>query len=402
MKYGLKDQRKNWRQGTALCLATTIVMAAPAEARRDPAPIVYAEQGDQPAPASGKKAAPAAVKTGKRIEFRYPDRPELAYGTDGVRQVEADAPLAFSSSTSAIAPEAARRYAHTEPPRASGGVNGLDPSITSSGFDARATAARIAAAKPPTPAQKPAPVAAVDAPSSYSVRGVSFSPEAGRTYDETGIASWYGPGFHGKPTANGEIFDQEAMTAAHPTLPLPSLVQVVNLKNGQEVVLRVNDRGPFIEGRMIDVSRRAAEILGFEAAGQTQVRVRYLGPAAVGGPQASSGQTYAPKIQPITAAPVIAQSPLPVPDLNLAPTLGMQGHFVQLGSFANIANAERLRASLDATLPVDIEQARVRNADFFRVRVGPFASRSRAEQVRGELAQRGLADGIVLTEATGA
>src|SRR5690606_6879039 len=98
-------------------------------------------------------------------------------------------------------------------------------------------------------------------------------------YQETGTASWYGPQFHGQRTASGEIFDESALTAAHPTLPIPSLVQVTNLENGREVIVRVNDRGPFVGERLIDLSRAAAQVLGFESAGHARVHVRYLGPA---------------------------------------------------------------------------------------------------------------------------
>ncbi|HZB93752.1 MAG TPA: septal ring lytic transglycosylase RlpA family protein, partial [Stellaceae bacterium] len=96
----------------------------------------------------------------------------------------------------------------------------------------------------------------------YEVSGVWYYPAVDWNYDETGIASWYGKEFHGRSTANGEIFDLNALTAAHPTLPMPSIVQVTNLENGRSIELRVNDRGPYVNGRIIDVSRRAAQLLG--------------------------------------------------------------------------------------------------------------------------------------------
>lgn len=377
-------------------------LAAPhADARRKPAPITFAPQGDKPQPSPTQSAGTArqsGATPGKRIEFRYPDRPDMVYSNGNARSVDNAAPIAFSSSRSAVAPEAARQYANTRPPQAASPSIGADPVISTGGFDARATAARIAAQETPAAASSaPAPAAsALTASGSYSVRGAQISPQGGAAYDETGLASWYGPGFHGNPTANGEIFDQDAMTAAHPTLPLPSLVQVINTENNREVVLRVNDRGPFIEGRMIDVSRRAAEMLGFEEAGQAKVRVRYLGPAPV------AGAPYKSPVQTSPAAPARKAAPIPVAledvpaRLNRAPAPGEPGHFIQLGSFADIANAQRLAVSLDATMPVDIRQARVNGADYFRVWVGPFASRTRAETVRTELSSRGIADGIVL------
>lgn len=115
----------------------------------------------------------------------------------------------------------------------------------------------------------------------YYVGGKRYVPEDDPGYDRVGIASWYGSDFHGRLTANGEVYDQNRLTAAHPTLPLPSEVRVTNLKNGRSVVVRVNDRGPFLHDRIIDLSRSAAHHLGFANKGTTNVRVTYLGPAAL-------------------------------------------------------------------------------------------------------------------------
>ncbi|MBI3420070.1 MAG: septal ring lytic transglycosylase RlpA family protein [Proteobacteria bacterium] len=110
----------------------------------------------------------------------------------------------------------------------------------------------------------------------YSVAGETYYPKEDYSYDETGIASWYGPGFDGRRTANGEVFDPTELTAAHPTLPMPSLVRVTNLDNGRSVVVRINDRGPFAAGRIIDLSQRSAQLLGFEGPGTAKVRVTIL------------------------------------------------------------------------------------------------------------------------------
>lgn len=123
-----------------------------------------------------------------------------------------------------------------------------------------------AAPKPPAPGVK------VGKP--YTIEGQTYYPEYDPEYDRTGMASWYGPGFHGKKTANGETFDQESITAAHPTLPMPSLVRVTNLENGLSAVVRINDRGPFKDSRIIDLSRGTAETLGIK--GLARVRVQYL------------------------------------------------------------------------------------------------------------------------------
>lgn len=108
----------------------------------------------------------------------------------------------------------------------------------------------------------------------YDVGGKTYYPEYDPTYDETGLASWYGPGFHGGSTANGEKFDTHDLTAAHPTLPMPSLVRVTNLENGKTLVVRINDRGPFAKDRIIDLSKASAQKLGVK--GLSKVRVQYL------------------------------------------------------------------------------------------------------------------------------
>nr|WP_255720245.1 septal ring lytic transglycosylase RlpA family protein [Acuticoccus kalidii] len=117
----------------------------------------------------------------------------------------------------------------------------------------------------------------------YKVGGRWYHPEVDEDYNEVGMASWYGPKFHGKSTANGERFDQNALTAAHPTLPIPSYVRITVAKTGKSTVVRVNDRGPFHGNRIIDVSKAAAVKLGFRLNGSAKVRVEYLGPAPVGG-----------------------------------------------------------------------------------------------------------------------
>jgi rare lipoprotein A len=110
----------------------------------------------------------------------------------------------------------------------------------------------------------------------YRVAGQWYYPRVDYAYHEKGLASWYGPNFHGKPTANGETFDMRKVSAAHKTLPLPSIVRVTNLENGRSLVVRVNDRGPFIRGRIIDLSQKAAELLGFVEQGTTLVEVQLI------------------------------------------------------------------------------------------------------------------------------
>ncbi|MCC6949034.1 MAG: septal ring lytic transglycosylase RlpA family protein [Bradyrhizobiaceae bacterium] len=117
----------------------------------------------------------------------------------------------------------------------------------------------------------------------YTVGGRTYVPEHNPAYRAEGLASWYGRDFHGRLTANREVFDMDAISAAHPTLPIPSYARVTNLANRRSLIVRVNDRGPFKEGRIVDVSYKAAELLGFHKNGIARVRVEYVGPAALEG-----------------------------------------------------------------------------------------------------------------------
>src|SRR3982751_882603 len=145
-------------------------------------------------------------------------------------------------------------------------------------------AACSTAPKPPPP--EPAPAVTVP-PSAgvykigqpYQVDNVWYYPREQPDYDETGIAPWYGPTFYGRATANGETYDGNQLTAAHKTLPLPVNVRVTNLDNGKSLVVRVNDRGPFKKGRLIDLSEHAADLLGYRGTGTARVRVTFLGRA---------------------------------------------------------------------------------------------------------------------------
>ncbi len=127
--------------------------------------------------------------------------------------------------------------------------------------------------------QAPAPGARVPGTMKpYQVRGVWYTPRFDPDYDEKGVASWYGEQFHNRNTANGEVFDMDLVTAAHKTLPLPSIVEVTDLDSGKKIRVRVNDRGPFVDGRIIDLSKGAAKKLGTYQRGVARVRVRYIGP----------------------------------------------------------------------------------------------------------------------------
>ncbi|WP_332065558.1 septal ring lytic transglycosylase RlpA family protein [Bartonella sp. CB189] len=113
----------------------------------------------------------------------------------------------------------------------------------------------------------------------YKIKGKWYYPQNDPTYKRVGEASWYGPYFHGRLTANGEVYDMNLLTAAHPTMPLPSYARVTNLKNGSSIIVRVNDRGPFMKDRIIDLSKQAATMLGYVNAGVTDVKVEYVSEA---------------------------------------------------------------------------------------------------------------------------
>ncbi len=238
-------------------------------------------------------------------------------------------------------------------------------------------------------------VAAMNVPSSvfentqkigdpYTIAGKVYHPEADPYYDEVGTASWYGPKFHGRDTANGEVFDMTSITAAHPTLPIPSLVQVINLENGREIVVRINDRGPFAKDRIIDLSQAAARALDMESKGKSEVRVRYLGPAPKI-PEVSLAQSNRDEIDQRSTRSGYA-----------VPPVGGQ-YYVQAGSFQNMDNARAMHSKLSPQFEeADIVSAHVRGKNHFRVMIGPFSDRNAAEVTNVTLASKASVEGLVI------
>lgn len=227
----------------------------------------------------------------------------------------------------------------------------------------------------------------------YTVNGVTYTPKEDPFYNETGTASWYGPDFHGNLTANGETYDMMSMSAAHPTLPLPCYVLVINRENGKQVVVRVNDRGPFKKGRVIDLSRAAAERLEMIDAGTADVRVQYLGPAERAGdsPLMTSDPIEPFQIAEATLTPPPATKQIKSP----RPTMP-DAHFVQLGSFASRDNANGLLAQVSGDTDLGaVVFANVNGADRYRVVLGPYSSKSEADNARLNMSRRGF-DGIVI------
>lgn len=208
----------------------------------------------------------------------------------------------------------------------------------------------------------------------YSVLGRDYVPLKIRTaYKERGVASWYGKKFHGQKTSSGEIYDMYAMTAAHPTLPIPSYVRVTNPANGKAVVVRVNDRGPFHAGRIIDLSYTAAHKLGYIGNGSTPVELETVTPGSL--IAVSPAPTF--DDDPIAR---FANQPDPPPAAAPPPAPPAKGTFLQLGAFGNPDNAESFRARIARELDWAGERLRTEAAGaLHRVQIGPFASRAEAE-----------------------
>src|SRR5690348_14355278 len=186
---------------------------------------------------------------------------------------------------------------------------------------------------------------------------------------QVGVASWYGPGFHGNRTANGEIYDQYEMTAAHPTLPLGTRVMVTNLTNGRSVEVRINDRGPFVDGRVIDLSYAAARTIAMVGPGTARVRIDVLGAALAPAPP-----------PPSPRAPAPALAPPPLHDLPTSLFL------VEVASLSDAGRAEHLASVLKSRLPETFVSPLPGGAGtYYRVRIGPFPLRdaavARAERV---------------------
>jgi rare lipoprotein A len=214
----------------------------------------------------------------------------------------------------------------------------------------------------------------------YSVLGRDYVPlrEVG-IYRATGIASWYGRKFHGQKTSTGETYDMYGMTAAHPTLPIPSYARVTNPGNGRSVVVRVNDRGPFLAGRVIDLSYTAAWKLGYVGNGSTLVQVESIVP----GMDTSIVQTTAVDADPIAQIAAMSEPPAkPLPIISDA-----RGIYLQLGAFGSADNAEALRSRLAREL-ADLGGQLVIRAEggLHRLQLGPWSTREEARRIADKIA----------------
>lgn len=234
---------------------------------------------------------------------------------------------------------------------------------------------RRVAAPPPSPAPpgKPGKIPATQRP--YTINGQTYTPlHTAEGYNETGVASWYGPNFHGKRTSNGEVYDMESMTAAHKLLPMDTWVEVRNLENGKTATVRVNDRGPFVDGRVIDLSKAAARSLGVLGRGTAKVEVVALGYKKVGTGVAGRPAEYQP------------------------PASYQEGVFtVQVGAFSDPANAQRLAERLRPTWG-QVYVVRYDRGDrvFHRVRVGQVKDISQAKELETRLRAAGMAEAFAV------
>jgi len=237
----------------------------------------------------------------------------------------------------------------------------------------------------------------------YRVDGKTYVPRENPNYVAVGYASWYGRDFHGHRTANGEIYDMAELTAAHPTLPLPSYARVTNLANGSSIVVRINDRGPFVRGRIIDVSPKVAELLDFRRAGVTRVKVQYVGPADISvddhrlllasyrGPGAKAGGTFN-FAKTIMAGAVLASAPASPPKKRIAPidfgiadpdpaNLGVS----PLALRVNLASSY---ASADALTPAQSAAANLATSERV-IQLGAFSDPANASRVISAFARFG-------------
>lgn len=290
--------------------------------------------------------------------------------------------------------------------------------------------------------QKAASVGKYKIGNPYQIKDVWYYPKVDFDYDETGIGSWYGSKFHGRKTANGEIFDMNEISAAHRTLPMPSIVRVTNLGNGRTLNIRLNDRGPYAHGRIIDLSRRAAQLLGYEKQGTARIRVRILAAesrllaarmkgdaelAEIGTPITIDSMPK-PKVSSqalpvlgnndqngqLSATPVsVPAQPEPVvapirndqlaasvisDEVTLEPVLQQTRIFIQAGAFANFTNANRVRAILANIGSVKISPVLVNGRDLFRVRVGPINSVAEADHMLEQVIASGYTDARTIVD----
>ena len=255
----------------------------------------------------------------------------------------------------------------------------------------------------------------------YQVAGRWFTPHEQPGYDKTGQASWYGEAFHRRRTSNGEWFDMNTLTAASATLPLPSYAKVTNLENGRQVIVRVNDRGPFVDTRVMDLSKRAADALGYRQKGLGHVRIQLIGPAplndhgqhlmamnqALGNGASltqlasiSENPNQRPNIQVAAAKPRKAKIEQPVQQATYEPSAqppSNAGFIVRVAVFHSLDNANTAYASLASFGPTQIIRAVGANGPLYRVQMGPLDSEQDAQAALETAISSGFEDARIVT-----
>ncbi|MDQ6954687.1 MAG: septal ring lytic transglycosylase RlpA family protein [Mariprofundaceae bacterium] len=222
----------------------------------------------------------------------------------------------------------------------------------------------------------------------YQIAGKWYYPLASsKGYNETGIASWYGEKFHGRTTANGERYDMHKISAAHNTLPMPSMVRVTNLDNHRSVIVRVNDRGPFVKNRIIDLSYAAAKALAYDQQGTAHVRVTSLDSEAM-------NKEISNKKKAHQEAPLIPKVTIPIATDSAAKKGAI---YVQLGAFSSYDNAKRLHEDLTHNYP-NIRIHHTTGTPWYRVRIGPYHKVSDSEAVILSLQQQGYPHAMLVIE----
>jgi rare lipoprotein A len=278
------------------------------------------------------------------------------------------------------------------------------------------------AERPPQPESVPDIVPRIEPrsrngnPPFYDVMGKRyFVLSSSSGYVERGVASWYGPGFHKVRTSTGELYDMYGMTAAHKTLPLPAYVRVTNLQNGRSIVVRVNDRGPFVGNRIIDLSYTAASKLDMLRNGTAMVEVRTIEPGSIGAPLAApltasgaASGTAAPVAAPLTATPLTTAETAPTtPAESTAPEAASDASaggvssvpvpralFIQAGAFSDPKNAERLLEKLrgGGYGKVFVRDNEIAGRRMYRVRIGPVPDVAEFDRIVAALERAGITD----------
>jgi len=234
-------------------------------------------------------------------------------------------------------------------------------------------------------------------PASYVVRGKRYyTKTSSKGYRERGVASWYGTKFHGHRTSSGESYDMYKMSAAHKTLPLPTYARVTNLRNSKSVIVKINDRGPFHDNRLIDLSYAAASRLGILGKGTGLVEVEAIDPLSYAAAESPRPVRHVTVSQPKLTATALAPEPVAADSTSEAPSL-----YLQLGAFLSRSNAERLQQRLStATLPgkLHISETVANQKHIYRVRIGPLANVETADRLTRTLTEQGIASPHVVID----